>query len=59
MKKMLTRLWKDESGFVDIEEWVVVAAAIVVVALGLYSGLLQDTVLDLLGGTGREVAAVQ
>lgn len=56
MKTLLMRLWRDESG-AEIAEWVAVVALVVVVAFGVYTGVLGETLSDIAGGLGVEVAA--
>lgn len=50
------RLWRDESG-AEIAEWVAVVALVVVIAFGVYTGVLGETLSDIAGGLGVEVAA--
>lgn len=56
MKTLLMRLWRDESG-AEIAEWVAVVALVVVIAFGVYTGVLGETLSDIAGGLGVEVAA--
>ena len=56
MKTLLIRLWRDESG-AELAEWVAVVALVVVVAFGVYTGVLGETLSDIAGGLGVEVAA--
>ena len=58
MKTFLMRLWRDESG-AEIAEWIAVVALVVVVAFGIYTGVLDETLSDIAGSLGVEVAAVQ
>ena len=58
MKTLLMRLWTDESG-AEIAEWVAVVALVVVVAFGVYTGVLDETLSDIAGSLGVEVAAAQ
>lgn len=56
MKTLLMRLWRDESG-AELAEWVAVVALVVVIAFGVYTGVLDETLSDIAGGFGVEVAA--
>lgn len=56
MKTLLMRLWRDESG-AELAEWVAVVALVVVIAFGVYTGVLGETLSDIAGGLGVEVAA--
>lgn len=56
MKTLLIRLWRDESG-AELAEWVAVVALVVVIAFGVYTGVLGETLSDIAGGLGVEVAA--
>ena len=56
MKTLLMRLWRDESG-AELAEWVAVVALVVVIAFGVYTGVLDETLSEIAGGLGVEVAA--
>lgn len=59
MHKVLRRLSVDEAG-AEMAEWTVIAALVVVVAIAVYTGIMQGTLLDTVESIGNTVvAAVQ
>ena len=56
MKKILDRLWVDETG-AELAEWTVIAALVVAVGVAVYAGIMQDTLLDTVEGVGSTVVA--
>ena len=54
MKSLFLKLWNDEEG-AEIVEWVVVVALLVIVAIAIYSEILQPELTTLVKGIGTQV----
>jgi Flp pilus assembly pilin Flp len=51
MKNFLMNLWQDESG-AETAEWVVIVALILAVAIGVYNGILNTQLTNLVNRIG-------
>jgi Flp pilus assembly pilin Flp len=51
MKNFLQRLWREEDG-AETAEWLVIVALILVVAVAIYTGVLQQELTDVVTAIG-------
>jgi Flp pilus assembly pilin Flp len=53
MKKILRNIWQREEG-AETAEWLVIVASLVVIATGVYGGVLDTELTDLVGFIGDQ-----
>jgi Flp pilus assembly pilin Flp len=54
MLNLFQQLWEDESG-AEVAEWVIVVALLVIVAIAIYTGVLQGSLSDAVSNIGSRI----